>query len=77
MDPKLESLRINCLVDKVAENIVRLNYWIDTRESSDAKAIKGAFLTAVGKEAFTPLRTLVNPKTLRSASIAKVQEAFL
>ncbi len=37
----------------------------------------GVFLTAVGKEAFNLLRTLVYPKTLRDASIAEIQEALL
>ncbi len=77
MDPKLECLDINCSADEVAEYIDRLNFWIDIRGTSDEKAIKGAFLTAVGKEAFSLLRTLVYPKTLRDASIAEIQEALL
>ncbi len=52
-------------------------FWLDTRGTSDERAIKGAFLTAVGKEAFTLLRTLFYPKTLRDASIADIQETFL
>ncbi len=52
MDPKLECLDINCSADEVAEYIDRFNFWIDTRGTSDEKAIKGAFLTAVGKDAF-------------------------
>ncbi len=32
---------------------------------------------AVGKEAFSLLRTLVYPKTFRDASIAEIQEALL
>ncbi len=32
---------------------------------------------AVGKEAFSLLRTVVYPKTLRDASIAEIQEALL
>ncbi len=44
---------------------------------SDDTAIKGAFLTAVGKEAFTLLKTLVYPKILRNASNSEIQEALL
>ncbi len=50
---------------------------MDTRGTSDEKAIKGAFLTAVGKDAFSLLRTLVYPKTLRDASIAEIQGKLL
>ncbi len=71
MNPKLET------ADKIAEYIDRFNFWIDTKESSEDKAIKGAFLTAVGKEAFTLLKTLVYPKTWREASIREIQEALL
>ncbi len=59
MGPKLESHGINCSADEIAGYIERFNFWIDTKGVSDRKAIKGAFLTAVGKEAFTVLRTLV------------------
>ncbi len=65
MNPKLERLDINCSVDEVAEYIDRINFCIDTRETGNEKAIIGAFLTAVGKDAFSLLRTLVYPKTLR------------
>ncbi len=64
---------INCSADEVAGYIDRFNFSIDTRGTSDEKAIKGAFLTAVGKDAFSLLRTLVYPKTLRDASIAETQ----
>ncbi len=77
MDPKLECLSINCSADEVAEYINRFNFWIDTRGTSDEKAIKGAFLTGVGKDAFSLLRTLAYPKTLRDASIAEIQGALL
>ncbi len=53
------------------------NFWIDTRGTSDEKAIKGSFLTAAGKEAFSLLRTLVYPNTLRDASIAEILGALL
>ncbi len=62
METKLECLGINCSADEVAEYIDRFNFWIDTRGTSDEKAIKGTFLTAVGKDAFSLLRTLVYPK---------------
>ncbi len=39
--------------------------------------MKGNFLTAVGKEAFALLRTLVNPKTLNDASMADIRQALL
>ncbi len=61
MDPKLENLDVNSSADEIVEYIDRFNFWIDTKETSDNKAIKGAFLTAVGKEAFTLLKTLVYP----------------
>ncbi len=77
MDPKLECLDNNCSADEVAEYIDRFQFWIDTRETSDAKAIKGAYLTAVGKDAFSLLRTLVYPNTLRDPSIAEIQGALL
>ncbi len=76
MDPKLEFLSINCSADEVAEYIDRFNFWIDTRGTNDEKAIKGAFLTAFGKDAFSLLRTLAYPKTLRDASIAEIQGAL-
>ncbi len=71
-DPKLERLGINGSADKITEYIDCFNFWIDTRVKCDEKAIKGTFLTAVGKEAFILLRILVSPKTLRDASIAKI-----
>ncbi len=77
MDPKHECLNINCSADEVAEYIDRFNFWIDTRGTSDETAIKGAFHTAVGKDAFSLLRTLVYPKTLRDASIAEIRGALL
>ncbi len=58
--------------DEIGEYIDRSNFWIDTRETSDDKFIKGAFLTAVEKEAFTLLKTLVYTKTLRGASITEL-----
>ncbi len=48
IDPKLENLDVSVSADEILEYIVRFNFWIDSRESSDDKAIKGAFLTAVG-----------------------------
>ncbi len=77
MDPKLECLDINCSAGEVAEYIDRFNFWVDTRGTSDEKAIKGAFLTLVGKDAFALLRTLVYPNTLRDVSIAEIQGALL
>ncbi len=77
MDPKLECLDINCSADEVTEYIDRFNFWIETRGTSDDKAIKGAFLTAVGRDAFSLIRALVYPKTLRDASIAEIQGALL
>ncbi len=77
MDLKLESLDINCSADEVADYIDRFNFWIDTRGTSDEKVIKGAFFTAIGKHAFSLLRTLVYPKTLRDAYIAEIQGALL
>ncbi len=61
----------------VAEYVDQLNLWVDTTGSIDEEAMKGNFLTAVGKEAFALLRTLFNPKTLSVASIADIQQAFL
>ncbi len=58
MDPKLECLDINCSADEAAEYIDRFDFWIDTRGTSDAKAIEGAFLTAVEKDAFSQQREL-------------------
>ncbi len=57
-------VEVNVSADEIGEYIDRLNFWIDTRETSDDKAIKVAFLSAVGKEAFTLMKTLVYPKTL-------------
>ncbi len=51
----------NSSADEIADYIDRFNFWIDNKETSVDKAIKGAFLTAVGKEAFTFLKTLVYP----------------
>ncbi len=59
MNPKLENLDVNSSADEIAEYKDRFNFWIDTKETGDDKAIKGAFLTAVVNEAFTLLKTLV------------------
>ncbi len=61
MNPELENVDVNSSADEIAEYIDRFNFWIDTKDTSDEKAIKGAFLTAVGKEAFALLKTLVYP----------------
>ncbi len=61
MDSKLENLDVNSPADEIGENIDIFNFWINTRETSDDKVIKGTFLTVVGKEAFTLLKTLVYP----------------
>ncbi len=53
------NLNINGSADEIAEYVDQFNSWIDTRGTSVDKLIKGAFLTAVGKEAFTLPRTLV------------------
>ncbi len=58
----MENLDVNSSADEITEYIDRFNFWIDTKETSDDKAIKGAFLTAVGKEAFTLLKTLYTLK---------------
>ncbi len=68
---------VNSSADEIGEYIDRFYFWIVIRETSDDKDIKGAFLTAVGKEAFTLMKTLVYPKTLRDASITEIQEALL
>ncbi len=58
----MESLGIDGWAGEIAEYIDRFIFRIDTKESSGEKAIKGIFLTAAGKEAFTLLKTLVYPK---------------
>ncbi len=45
MDPKLENLDVSSSADDIGEYVDRFNFWIDTRETSDDKAIKGSFLT--------------------------------
>ncbi len=50
MDPQLENLDVNMSADEIGEYIDRFNFRIDTREASVDKAIKGAFLTAVGRK---------------------------
>ncbi len=62
MDPTLENLDINGSSDEITECIEKFNFWIGTRESCDEKAIEGAFLTAVGKETVTLLKTLAYVK---------------
>ncbi len=66
-----------CQQMKSQNILIGFKIWIDTRETSDDKANKGAFLTAVGKEAFTLLKTLVYPKTLRDVSITEIKETLL
>ncbi len=56
---KLESLNINGSVDEIIEYVDQFNSWMDTRGTSNEKPITDAFLTTVGKEQFTLLRTLV------------------
>ncbi len=70
-------LDVNSSADEIVEYIESFNFWIDTKETSDDKPIQGAFPTAIGKEAFTLLKTLVYPKTLRDASTREIQEALL
>ncbi len=64
----MENLDVNSSADEIGEYIDRFNFSIDIRETRDDKAIKGAFLMAVEKEAFTLLKTLVYTTTLRDAS---------
>ncbi len=45
-------------------HIGRFGLWIDTRETSDEQAIKGAFPMAIGTKVFTLLETLVYPTTI-------------
>ncbi len=73
----MESLGIDGWAGEIAEYIDRFNFWIDTRKTSGEKPIKGASGTVAGKEAFTLLKTLIYPKTLRDASIAEIQETIL
>ncbi len=77
MNPKLKNQDVNSSADEIVKYIDRFNFWIDTKETSDDKTIKGAFLTAVGKEAFTLLKTLVYHKAMRDESITEIQEALL
>ncbi len=42
MDPKMENLDVNMPAADIGEYIDRFESWIDTRETSDDKAIKGA-----------------------------------
>ncbi len=77
MDPKVENLDINGSAEEITEYIDWFNFWIDTNEASYKKAIKGPFLAAVGKKAFTLLKILVYPKTLRDVSIPESREALL
>ncbi len=57
MDPKLVNLGISGSADEITEYINRLTLRIDIRETSDEKAINGALLPAVRKEAFTLLNS--------------------
>ncbi len=67
----MESLDTGGSTHEIKEYIDRLNFCIDTRKTSDEKAIEGAFFTAIGKEALTLLkRTSIFPQTLRDASVA-------
>ncbi len=52
----MESLDISGSADD------RFNFWKDIREASDKKAIRCVFVSAIGKEAFALLKTLVYPK---------------
>ncbi len=76
MDPKLESFNINCSADEVAEYIDRFTFWIDTRGTSDEKAIKGAFLTAVGKDVFPFYELWSTPKPEGTPQSQKFKEHF-
>ncbi len=62
MGPNLENLDAYMSADEILEYIDRFN------SDDDLTAIKGAFLTMVGREAFTLLKPLVYPKTLRDAA---------
>ncbi len=41
MAPKLENLDVNMSADEIAEYIDRFNFWVDTKETSDDRAITG------------------------------------
>ncbi len=62
----MDSLDVDGSADEVKEYSDRLNFWIDTRKTNDEKAIEGAFLTAVGKEALTLLKNVDLPPNLKA-----------
>ncbi len=76
MESDLENLDINGSGVEITEIIDRFYFWIDTRETSDDKAINSTFLTAVGKGAFTLLKILVHPKNSRGTSGSR-QASFM
>ncbi len=53
MDPKIKDPEISSSADDITE------FWIDTTGTIDERAIKCAFFTAVGKDAFTLPRAFV------------------
>ncbi len=83
----MESLGIDGWAGEIAEYIDRLIFRIDTRETGDEIAIKGAVLAATGKEAFTLPKTYtediytymlkIYTKTLRDTFITEIQYTIL
>ncbi len=58
MGPKLENLDANMSADEILEYIERFN------SGDDLAVIKGAFLTAVGREALTLLKPVGLPPNI-------------
>ncbi len=70
MDSNVKNLVINGPADEITE-------YIDSSGSTPEERLTKKQLKVVGKKAYTLLKTLVYPKTLRDASVAEIQEAIL
>ncbi len=49
---------MNGLAGEIIDYCDCFHFWIDARGTDDEKAMRGAFLTVVGKEAFTMQRNI-------------------
>ncbi len=73
MDPKLKNLDVNSSADEIGEYIDRFNFWIDTKETSDVKAIKSAF-QIFGVRQMWPIGLYIQSLPRRNENVFETEE---
>ncbi len=72
-----DQLDVNSCGGEIEEYLARFSFWQDAHEDMSEKVAKGAFLTVIVGPAFSPVSTLVFPKTLQKASLQEIKDALL